>query len=132
MHLPLMGNDFKGVRKHNTGYIPGKDDSVMFAVSEFGKTFSTLQEGRVSLKYLHAVWSYLGFSRGRFQKVAYLPKCVSLSNPILCTCWQNPAFDSLFSCVDSYFLKWRYLGYIFQSHPHAILAGVRNCGVNQP
>lgn len=42
--LPLICCDLAEVRTHNTGPLPGKGDLVMFAVSEFGKIFSTLQE----------------------------------------------------------------------------------------
>lgn len=102
----LLCDDLAGVRTHDTGHVPGKDDLVMFAVSEFGKTFLTLQEEK-SLNYFQALWSYV-----EFLKVAFLQSSLliclhlsCLSDHILGAHWQNPAFDSLFSHLDNYFLK---------------------------
>lgn len=72
MDLPFIFNDLAVVRTYNTGQLPGKGDLVMFVVSEFGKIFSTLQEEKSEYDIFYALWSDLGFSAGRFQKVASL------------------------------------------------------------
>lgn len=69
----LLCDDLAGVSAQDAGHIPGKDDLVMFAASEFGKTVLTLQEEK-SLKYFQALRSYVGVSRGRTFKSSFLTK----------------------------------------------------------
>lgn len=68
MDLPFIFNDLAVVRTHNTGQLPGKGDLVMFAVSEFGKIFSTLQEEKSEYDTFYAYGLTLDFPQADFKK----------------------------------------------------------------
>lgn len=61
------------VNANNRGQLPGKGDSAMFAFSEFGKTFSILQQKNRKLETSTVLDTpTLGFPRSRSQEVVLI------------------------------------------------------------